>query len=217
MMGVIVKDEARQVGVGFLLGLLGILFGLAWVVYLTANHEAIHARLSMAEKSAVMEKSVPGQTEGAPKPDKARKDGHEHSHVGHGSVPDDSGAGHGNAGKAEQSEHAHSSPLMAVAHERLAKAHAHAMGLGMLSIAVSVLLALVPASPRSRTVAAACVGTGGLLYPLSWLIMGMRTPSLGVSGSEASVVPLIGLSVFLVGIGLVLTLLYVVRWLLKKA
>jgi hypothetical protein len=89
------------------------------------------------------------------------------------------------------------------------------MGLGILSIAVSMLLALVPASPRSKTFAAACVGTGGLFYPLSWILMGMRTTALGISAAEASVLPMVGLSVILVGLGLVLALAFVLRWLLR--
>jgi hypothetical protein len=109
----------------------------------------------------------------------------------------------------------HGSPEMAEAHERLAKGHVHAMGLGILSIAVSMLLALVPASPRSKTFAAACVGTGGLFYPLSWILMGMRTTALGISAAEASVLPMVGLSVILVGLGLVLALAFVLRWLLR--
>ena len=214
------KDEVRHVGIGLLLGLLGLIFGLSWVVYLTANHEQIHARLSQASVSSVEEKSVTvplaGQGEQV-----SHDDDHAHSHEGH--AEGRSAAGPETAGSSATYAHedkgvthgAHSSPVMAVAHGRLAKAHAHAMGLGILSIAVSLLLALIPASPRSKTLAAACVGTGGLFYPLSWIIMGMRTTSLGISGAEASVVPLIGLSVGLVGFGLALTLIYVVRWLFK--
>lgn len=109
----------------------------------------------------------------------------------------------------------HGSPEMAEAHGRLAKAHVHAMGLGILTIAVSMLLALVPASQRSKTFAAACVGTGGLFYPLSWILMGMRTTALGSAAAEASVLPMVGLSVILVGLGLLLALVYTARWLLR--
>lgn len=216
-MGQIAKDEARQVGVGLLFGLIGVLFGLAWVVYLTANHEGIHDYLSRSAKAAAIEKAAPVSMDAAPEPKAAHKDGHSHSHGGHAKAPGNSGAGYGNADEAEASGHAHSSGLMELAHERLAKAHAHAMGLGMLSIAVSLTLAFIPASPRLRTVAAASIGAGGLLYPFSWLIMGLRTPSLGASGAEASAMPIIGLSVLLVGAGLVLALVLVARWLLSRA
>jgi len=216
-MGEIVRNEARQVGAGLLFGLMGVLLGLVWVVYLTANHEGIHSYLSRAGENAAIEKVDPGQTASAPKPEAAHRDGHIHSHGDHATGPCDSGADNGKAEKAEASGHDHSSELMAVAHERLAKAHAHAMGLGILSVAVSLALAFIPAPPGYRKVAAACVGAGGLIYPFSWLIMGLRTTSLGVSGAEASAMPLIGLSVFLVGAGLVLTLILVARWLLSRA
>lgn len=217
MMVQIAKDEVRQVGAGLLFGLIGVLFGLVWVVYLTANHEGVHAYLSRAEKAAAIEKAAPVPIEAAPKPEAAHRDGHSHSHGDHAPGPGNSRADNGKADEAEAKAHAHSSRLMEVAHERLAKAHAHAMGLGILSIAVSLALAFISASAWSRTVAAACVGTGGLIYPFSWLIMGLRTTSLGASGAEASAVPLIGLSVFLVVAGLVLTLILVARWLLSRA
>lgn len=117
--------------------------------------------------------------------------------------------------KKASAEGHHGSPEIVTAHERLTKGHVHAMGLGILSIAVSMLLALLPASPRSKTFAAACVGTGGLFYPLAWILMGMRTTALGSAGAEASVLPMVGLSVILVGLGLLLALVYTARWLLK--
>lgn len=233
----------RHAGVGLLLGLLGVVFGVFWAVYITVNHEEIHGKLKRAEVSSIEEKFVlnPGAGE-------AGHDGHGstagHSHPDHAShAAADSPADHSmhdghesgetaDAGvelmaaelaqiKKEIAERApapdhHGSPDMAAAHERLAKAHGHAMGLGVLSMAISVLLAFMPASARAKTFAAACVGTGGLFYPLSWIVMGMRTTAMGSEAAAASVAPMAGLSVILIGLGLVLTLAYVVRWLFLK-
>lgn len=244
-MSVRLKEELRHVGVGLMLGLLGLGFGIFWAIYITVNYEAIHGRLLRAETSSIEEKFVlnsaggaghAGHDSGAPvdhsvhAPVQAAQD---HSgHAGHepaAAVPAVDGQLEQiklmraeldqikqDMAKRASTEGRHDSPEMAEAHERLAKAHVHAMGLGILSIAVSMLLAFVPAFPRAKTFAAACVGTGGLFYPLSWILMGMRTTALGSAGAEASVLPMAGLSVILVGIGLVLALAYVLRWLLRS-
>ncbi|MBI2400401.1 MAG: hypothetical protein HYV23_05000 [Deltaproteobacteria bacterium] len=255
------KDELRHVGVGFMLGLMGLVFGIFWAVYLTVNHESIHCRLLRAETISIEEKFVlnsgAGEAGGAgheghaAAADHSAHSGHApasepvaaHDQTGHSGHTDHSGhAGHepeavvpavdarldeinlmrGELDKIKQdmaksasAAGHHGSPEMATAHGRLAKGHVHAMGLGILTIAVSMLLAFVPASPRAKTFAAACVGTGGLFYPLSWILMGMRTTALGSTGAEASVLPMVGLSVILVGLGLLLALVYTVRWLLK--
>ena len=235
------SDELRHSGVGLLLGLLGVVFGVFWAVYITVNHDEIHRKLMRAEVSSIEEKFVlnPGSGE-------AGHDGHaapaDHSsHASHGGADSQEGHamhdGHGEAAvsggvvgpraagldqiKKEIAERTpppdhHGSPDMAAAHERLARAHVHAMGLGVLSMAISLLLAFMPASARAKTFAAACVGTGGLFYPLSWIVMGMRTTAIGSEAAALSVAPMAGLSVFLIGMGLVLTLAYSVRWLFSK-
>lgn len=237
------KDELRHAGVGLLLGLLGLGFGIFWAVYLTVNHDGIHSRLLRAESASIEEKFVLNSGTGM-----AGHEGHEaasghsaHSEHAPAYEPEAANGHSGHAGhepaavvdsgmeqmraelaqikqdmvKRASTERHHGSPEMAEAHERLTKGHVHAMGLGILSIAVSMLLALVPASPRSKTFAAACVGTGGIFYPLAWILMGMRTTALGSAGAEASVLPMVGLSVILIGLGLVLAFAYTVRWLLR--
>jgi|GEM_PF-1541304 hypothetical protein len=235
------NDELRHAGVGILLGLLGVLFGVFWAVYITVNHHEIHRKLMRAEVSSIEEKFVlnPGAGE-------AMHDGHgaPADHSSHASHAVDNGPadhsmhdGHGGeaasvgglelksaelgrikkeiAQRTPPPEH-HGSTEMAAAHERLAKAHVHAMGLGVLSVAISVLLAFMPASARAKTFAAACVGTGGLFYPLAWIVMGMRTTAMGKEAAASSVAPMAGLSVFLIALGLVLTLAYAVKWLFSK-
>lgn len=239
-MSIRLKEELRHSGVGLLLGLVGVLFGIVWAVYLTANHDSIHRRLEQAERASIEEKFVinSGAGEGhaghvAPG-DHAAHSGHaspemasegDHSaHAGHETASADSqvelvrkelaAIKEDIAKRATQSDH-HGSPDMAKAHERLAKGHVHAMGLGVMSIVVSMLLAWLPASARAKTFAAACVGTGGIFYPLAWILMGMRTTAMGAAGAEASVLPMVGLSVVLVALGLFLTLVYALKWLLK--
>lgn len=238
------KDELRHAGIGLVLGLLGLAFGIFWAVYLTVNHETIHSRLLRAETASIEEKFVLNSGAGgaghqghAPVQANQGETAHDHAghadhsgHVGHG--PETVPAAGGqldeiklmraeldrmkqDIAKSASAQGHHGSPEMAEAHERLAKGHVHAMGLGILTIAVSMLLAWVPASSRSKTFAAACVGTGGLFYPLAWILMGMRTTALGSAPAEASVLPMVGLSVILVGLGLLLTLAYVIRWLLR--
>lgn len=247
-MSIRMKEELRSAGVGLLLGIIGLLFGVFWAIYITVNHEGIHQRLSQAQGASVEEMFVINSGPGGA------------SHAGHGgheSHPDEPGhsgqafhsepahvdvdpehAGHVEPAQAQAEDHVelmrkeldeikleiakrapvndgHGTAEMAAAHERLSKAHVHAMGLGVLSIVISILLAFLPASARAKTFAAACVGTGGIFYPLAWILMGMRTTSLGIAGAEQSVVPMVGLSVMLVGLGILLVFVYTLKWLLK--
>lgn len=235
------NDELRHAGVGLLLGLLGVVFGVFWAVYITVNHEEIHRKLMRAEVSSIEEKFVlnPGAGETGHDGHGAPADHSEHAshavssapaghsmHDGHGGEAASDGGAELKSAELDQikkeieertpSPDHHGSPDMAAAHERLARAHAHAMGLGVLSIAISVLLAFMPALARAKTFAAACVGTGGLFYPLSWIVMGMRTTAMGTDAAASSVAPMAGLSVFLIGLGLILTLAYAVKWLFSK-
>lgn len=110
---------------------------------------------------------------------------------------------------------AHESPSMEAAHERLTMGHLHAMGLGVMTIAVSALLAFIPAPLRLKTLASACMGTGGIFYPLAWIVMGFRTAASGMEAAQQSVLPMVALSVFLVLAGILLTLIFLFKWMLK--
>lgn len=224
----------RHTGVGLLLGMLGVIFGVFWAVHLTVNHESIHRRLLAAEASSVEEKFVMNSASGAGHEGHAGAQAHSGHEAHSGAAGQPAHAGHSVdsgvedvraelddirreiAQRAPAAADHHGSPEMAEAHSRLARAHAHAMGLGVLSIVVSMMLALIPASARGKTFAAACVGTGGVFYPLSWILMGMRTTALGIGPAAESVLPMVGLSVMLMGLGLFLTLVFLIRWLLFK-
>lgn len=189
---------ARPVSVGLLLGLLTFIFGIGWAVFLTLNHEQIHDYLG--ERAAAANNGAVAGSEPA---------NASHSHHGHASVAMEP--------EAAASPHAymHEEDLMGEAHERLTRGHIHAMGLGLVSIAVSLIMAFLNAPNRIKAVASACAGVGGLFYPIAWIIMGLRTVTLGAEGAETSVVPIVALSVVLVLAGIILALVYLVRGVLR--
>lgn len=220
----------RPVGIGLILGLLSLLFGVIWAVHLTVNHDSIHRRLNDSAMSVIKDKFVINSTDTN---GHSSHDGsaHDHSAHDHGSPPHDreapapmehahDGAPSGgpiDAG-AERAvnHHGHDTPWMEAAHERLTRGHLHAMGLGLLSICVSLTLSLIKAQVKIKTLASACVGIGGFFYPFSWIMMGFRTPALGMDGAAESVFPIVAFSVFLVVTGILLTLFYVVKGFLSK-
>jgi len=192
---------ARPVSVGFLLGLFTLIFGIIWAVFLALNHEGIHRYLD--ERAAVPAKgvaAVAGTT-------------HSHGHE-HGAIIAQA-LHHDDEEASSSSHHMHEDDPMDEAHERLTKGHIHAMGLGLVAIAVSLIMVFLNAPNRIKAVASACVGVGGLFYPISWIIMGLRTVTLGAEGAEKSVVPIVALSVVLILAGVFLALIYMVRGILK--
>jgi len=188
---------ARPVSVGLLLGLLTFIFGIGWAVFLTLNHEQIHRYLGergmAAAKGGVIAGSEPASSR---------------SHHGHASTATEPEA---------HTSHAcmHEEDLMDQAHERLGRGHIHAMGLGLISIVVSLIMAFLNAPNRIKAVASACAGVGGFFYPIAWIIMGLRTVTLGASGASTSVMPIAALSVALVLAGILLAFIYLVRGVLK--
>ncbi|MBI5467681.1 MAG: hypothetical protein HY891_00990 [Deltaproteobacteria bacterium] len=220
----------RPIGIGLVLGLLSLFFGVVWALNLTVNHDNIHQRLSESAMSAIEGKFVINPASGhdhaahtsndqpaqshADAPDTA----HDHSSHVHGasSMHEDSEPTGSAATEGVASHLGHDAPRMAVAHERLARGHLHAMGLGLLTICVSLMLSLVKAPVKIKTLASACAGIGGFFYPFAWIIMGFRTPSLGAEAAAGSVFPIAAFSVLLILAGILLTLFYVVKGVLHK-
>jgi len=86
------------------------------------------------------------------------------------------------------------------------RAHFHAQGLGALSVGISLVLGFSwVAAPIKRWLALA-TGLGALLYPFTWLVIGLRVGSMGEEAAHASVDWLAGLSVPLFFGGMLLTL-----------
>lgn len=191
------QESLRPVSVGFFFGLLSLIFGIFWAIYLVAGHESIHKTLEergRAARAAMEEKFVTGSEAGG-----AHEKGNGHSHE---SAKDAEVSG-GYAG-------VHEDPLMDEAHERLTRGHLHAMGLGLVSIAVSFLLSQIAAPNFIKTLGSACIGIGGFFYPFSWIVMGFRTTAMGDEAAAESVLPIVAFSVPLVLLGLFLTIFFLV-------
>ncbi len=221
------RFSLRPVILGLLLGLISLVFGIFWAAYITVNHERIHRTLSESASAALHEKFVVSPSEGHQRhasPEKASA-GSEHAKDGR-NMHDEQGrnergqnenrkSGHGIKDEEAEAPHSreamHEDSAMEAAHERLARGHLHAMGLGMLSILVSFIFAFSTAPANVKTFASACLGTGGIFYPLSWIIMGFRTPALGMEAAQESVVPIVALSMLLVLAGLLLCFFYFIR------
>jgi len=111
----------------------------------------------------------------------------------------------------------HEDPAIEISHERLVRGHIHWMGLGTLAIVVSILLAFLNANVRLKAAASLVTSIGGLLYPVNWIIMGFRTPSMGPELAEQSVTLTAGPSIGLVLLGILMTIYCLITGLAKKS
>lgn len=197
----------RPVSIGLVLGLLTLVFGLFWAVFLMVHHERIHDYLAGQGKAAMQGNVATDNNPAA--------DAHSHHEVSGNDAHSSHHAGTAALTMAENEDSSHGSMqhggLMGLAHERLTRGHIHAMGLGLIAIAVSLIAAFLNVSNRVKAAASACVGAGGLFYPFAWVIMGFRTVTLGAQGAEDSVIPIIALSVALVLIGIIITLAALIK------
>lgn len=218
------NEIIRPVRYGILIGLLGFIFGIAWAFWLVLGHEKIHKQLEQGALKAKEEHSLLEFLEpnSAMAHTDAKTEGGGHSH----GQPLKDTHQHGEEGaSAENHEHEqmmeadqhmmqmgemghyhgegmHDSPIMELAHKRLARGHLHAMGLGLLTIALSFILAFTSAPDRIKTVASVLTGLGGIIYPIAWMVMGYRTPALGPDAAEASVTIIAGPGIALVLLGI---------------
>lgn len=225
----------KPVRYGILIGLLGLVFGISWAFWLVLGHERIHRSL---EKSVVERKEEHSLID-ILGPDNAQantnaKGGHnEHSH-GQPSTNEDTHQ-HEEEGKPLQkdehmdmmsegqhmmqtgedkhqhSEGMHDSPIMELAHKRLARGHFHLMGLGLVSVVVSLILGFTSAPPLFKTIASVFTGIGGIIYPAAWIVMGYMTPRLGPDGAEAYVTLIAGPGVLLVTFGIVSAIIFLLK------
>lgn len=233
------NNSIRPVGIGLVLGLLGLLFGISWAFYISLNHESIHRTFEEAGRASVEGKFVLNAPAASINKGAAGDKGHDHS--AHDHAPADNGhkyeqaparaevdhdhGAHGqqaSAGegvdelKAAKPAHNHGSPEMEEAHRRLTRGHLHAMGLGVLTITISIVLSFLSAPGNVKTFASASLGIGGIFYPVAWILMGFRTTALGIDGAHQSVIPVAAISVFLIVAGLLATLFYTVKGVVKS-
>ena len=146
-------------------------------------------------------------------------DHHDHGDAGHAGHHDDGHHGEesGTQGLGEGGHHGeesggegvegvghHNDPLSELAHLRLMRGHVHWMGLGLVTLAVSAILVLIGGSAILLRTSSLLTGLGSVLYPISWILMGLRTSKVGPALAEASVSVIVGPALILVlgGIGL---------------
>lgn len=97
------------------------------------------------------------------------------------------------------------------------RAHFHAQGLGALGVGIILVLGLSWVSASVKRWLALATGLGALLYPFTWLLMGLRIGSMGKQGAHASVDWIAAVSVPLFFAGMMLTLLIVfLGWLYPR-
>jgi len=209
----------KPVRIGILIGLLGIVFGIGWAVYLVVGHESIHQTLDAQGAKAgqgayVTAEGHEAEGHGAVgleagimpvKKVHTHRDGSPRTHASltpQREKGDESmGGGHHAPLGAPQGEekgnmyvggHLHDNPAYALAHTRLVRGHLHAMGLGLVTILISLILAFTTIGERIKTAASVLMGLGGVIYPIAWVVMGYLTPALGPEGAEASVIYIAG-------------------------
>ena len=201
-------DLIRPVRLGILIGLLGVIFGIAWASYLVLGHERIHSALEA--RAMVAEKSKEGEVSGTAPGHHAEAQSNEavsHSHKDGGHNNKEAGAQGGDHGVHEghsmgaHDNLMHDNPMMELAHTRLVRGHLHAMGLGLATIVSSLVIAFTSMPAIIKTAVSVLTGLGGLIYPLAWIAMGYRTPLLGPEMAESSVATIAGAGAALVLIG----------------
>jgi hypothetical protein len=206
------SEIIKPVRYGILIGLLGLVFGIGWAIWLMLGHESIHKSL---ERRAVERKEPhsliqlllePGNAHANGKP--SQQDKHKHADKmkeGERMMPTSEEDKH------QRNEDMHDSPIMELAHKRLVRGHLHAMGLGLVTIAISFILAFTSAADKIKTIAPVLTGLGGLIYPFAWIVMGYRTPGLGPNAAEASVTVIAGPGVALVLLGIFTTTVFLLK------
>src|SRR3972149_4349442 len=194
-------ERLRPVSIGIIIGLVTIIFGIGWMFYIITQHDRLHASF---EKDLVALKAKFVMSDAPPQ-------GH---HDGAAGPSHDHGAKK-EAASSPESKSLHDDPLMELAHKRLVRGHLHAMGLGTLSIVIAFLLASLDAPLKLKTIGSVFTAMGALFYPINWIIMGFRTTSMGADASEASVMLSAGSSILLVLTGVLNSLYYLAKAVLK--
>ncbi len=210
----------RPVIVGLFLGFISVLFGISWAMYLAVNHSEIDRTLADRAMTAFADKFVISGRDA-----ESLTHGHGHGDMNMTGSRVNAGAkeGHGMNGMDEEKVKSAENPkekpwedsTIDKAKNRLIKGHLHATGLGTMTIVISFLIAFLGAPAGVKTLASACLGVGGLFYPISWIIMGYRTPALGVEAAQKSVFPIASFSILLVLIGIIITLFYLIKGAIK--
>jgi len=209
-------ERLRAVSAGLFIGLITLVFGIVWAIYIVTQHERIHEILGKSLKPAsASSKVIPDETHGS-----GIAFAHERQLKGHGETMEMGGMGKMEMGMEMEKPSGlsmHEDPAIEISHERLVRGHIHWMGLGTLAIVVSILLAFLNANVRLKAAASLVTSIGGLLYPMNWIIMGFRTPAMGPELAEQSVTLTAGPSIGLVLLGILMTIYCLITGLAKKS
>ena len=213
-------ERLRAVSAGLFIGLITLVFGIVWAIYIVTQHERIHEILGKSLKPAsASSKVIPDETNGSGVAF-AGEMGHGRQLKGHGETMEMGGMGKMEMGMEMEKPSGlsmHEDPAIEISHERLVRGHIHWMGLGTLAIVVSILLAFLNANVRLKAAASLVTSIGGLLYPMNWIIMGFRTPAMGPELAEQSVTLTAGPSIGLVLLGILMTIYCLITGLAKKS
>lgn len=199
----------KPVRYGILIGLLCFIIGIGWAFWLTLGHDRIHETLQRKMPRTLQIVPAPGQTQKMEGDSTHKEDMSHNKSEGWFKI---SPAG-------EQKAHfkgMYDNPLMEISHRRLTRGHIHAMSLGIVTIVISLILAFTRATYRIKTIASALSGIGGIIYPVAWVVMGYRTPTLGPDGAEASVTTIAGSGVAFISLGILTTIAFLLRDILKS-
>ena len=208
-MGMQVISTVRH---GLILGIVALMMGGLWAVYMATNHETLHGAFEQ-QQEAIQEKQAQKMmadmdmggmgTMGEAEMGHTHGSGMSDNHHESASDMHQEGGGHGSS-----AQHSHSGSLAKDAMQRLLRGHIHAMGLGVLVCVLLLIVAFTSLKDVWKKVFGLTFGLGAVLYPPAWVIMGFRTVELGPEAAEASIMWLFGPAVGLL-IGSMIALLVV--------
>ena len=204
-------ENIMSVRYGILIGLICLLFGIGWAIWLVVGHEKIHEsidnRLSLAstEKSSGKEGVIHHSASEVSNLDSDHHNGHSHGSI------DTASALQYVTGEHSMGGDQHDNPVAELSHTRLMRGHLHAMGLGMLTIMLSIVLAFTSTNYIVKISIPVFVGIGGLIYPIAWIVMGYLTPTLGPDAAERYVAVIAKPSVSIVLLGILLTFILLAK------
>ncbi len=178
---------------GLFLAVTALICGVSWAGYLATQHERLHGGFEKQEAALkAKEMQRPRDMRGLPSGTLAKvsiPEAHTHGNESHEEEhkhEDQGGDQHG------AHQHSHSGSLAKDAMERLMRGHIHWMGLGILSSALLLIVAFTSLKTGWKKTLGWTFGIGALAYPVSWILMGFRTVTMGPEVAEASVMWLFG-------------------------
>ncbi|MDQ6958985.1 MAG: hypothetical protein Q9M24_07750 [Mariprofundaceae bacterium] len=189
----IMVDLIAPVRHGLFLAITALICGILWAGYLATNHEQLHGGFEKQEAALKAKEMQQMNMEGmslSMLTDKLIPQAHAHGNEGHGvkqAPVTRSGEQH-----TAKHQHSHSGSLAKDAMERLLRGHIHWMGLGILSTVLLLVTAFTSLKTGWKKTLGWTFGIGALAYPVSWILMGFRTVTMGPEVAEASVMWLFG-------------------------